>query len=71
MGIAFSNIPTGPGIAYFPAFSVAYKEVLQVNFGNHAVKHQYPGYRAIQVSHIRNINGNQLMYFANARLSFY
>nr|XP_039260454.1 E3 ubiquitin-protein ligase RNF123-like isoform X1 [Styela clava] len=48
LGVAFRDIPIGPGIAYFPAFSVAYKEVLQINFGAHVMKHHTPGYLPIQ-----------------------
>ncbi|KPP72886.1 hypothetical protein Z043_108067, partial [Scleropages formosus] len=34
LGIAFSNIKMGPGIAYFPAISLSFKESVAFNFGS-------------------------------------
>ncbi|KAB7500764.1 E3 ubiquitin-protein ligase, partial [Armadillidium nasatum] len=48
MGIAFKNIPTGPGIAYFPAFSLAMDESLVVNFGGTPFCYPIHGFRSLQ-----------------------
>ena len=33
MGVAFDTVKTGPGFAYFPAFSLSMGENVHVNFG--------------------------------------
>nr|CAB3265624.1 E3 ubiquitin-protein ligase RNF123 [Phallusia mammillata] len=48
LGVAFDDIPTGPGLAYFPVLSLAYKEIAYCNFGLKPMKHPVPGYRPIQ-----------------------
>ncbi|XP_078485178.1 E3 ubiquitin-protein ligase RNF123 [Ciona intestinalis] len=48
MGVAFNNIPTGPGIAYFPGLSLAFKEVAYCNFGHRPLKYPVAGYKTLQ-----------------------
>lgn len=48
LGTAFSNIKTGPGIAYFPAISLSFKESVAFNFGSRPLR--YP-LQLISVSH--------------------
>jgi hypothetical protein len=40
MGVAYSDVPRGSGIAYFPAVSLSYCESCQLNFG--ATPFMYP-----------------------------
>ncbi|ROI83714.1 E3 ubiquitin-protein ligase RNF123 [Anabarilius grahami] len=42
LGIAFSNIKTGPGVAYFPAISLSFKESVAFNFGSRYLPLQSP-----------------------------
>ncbi|KAI7791397.1 putative E3 ubiquitin-protein ligase RNF123 [Triplophysa rosa] len=41
LGVAFSNIKTGPGIAYFPAISLSFKESVAFNFGSRPLRYPY------------------------------
>uniref|UniRef100_A0A3Q1G7U7 Ring finger protein 123 n=1 Tax=Acanthochromis polyacanthus TaxID=80966 RepID=A0A3Q1G7U7_9TELE len=41
LGTAFSGIKTGPGVAYFPAISLSFKESVAFNFGSRPLR--YPG----------------------------
>ncbi|CAG2053321.1 unnamed protein product [Timema podura] len=45
---AFTNVPIGPGRAYFPAVSLAYTENLVANFGSTPFKYPVPGFEPIQ-----------------------
>ena len=49
MGVAFENIPVGPGYAYFPGISLAYKEIAYCNFGVRPLKYLPAGYQPLQV----------------------
>ena len=40
MGVAYTDVPRGAGIAYFPAVSLSYCESCQLNFG--ATPFMYP-----------------------------
>ncbi|XP_025107715.1 E3 ubiquitin-protein ligase RNF123-like isoform X1 [Pomacea canaliculata] len=48
MGIAFSNVKTGPGYAYFPAASLSMGENIHVNFGATPLRFPVPGYKPLQ-----------------------
>lgn len=48
LGIAFSNIKTGPGIAYFPAISLSFKESVAFNFGSRPLRYPVEGYLPLQ-----------------------
>uniref|UniRef100_A0A8C1HH66 E3 ubiquitin-protein ligase RNF123 n=1 Tax=Cyprinus carpio carpio TaxID=630221 RepID=A0A8C1HH66_CYPCA len=41
LGVAFSNIKTGPGVAYFPAISLSFKESVAFNFGSRPLRYPY------------------------------
>uniref|UniRef100_A0A672N3D3 Ring finger protein 123 n=1 Tax=Sinocyclocheilus grahami TaxID=75366 RepID=A0A672N3D3_SINGR len=41
LGVAFSNIKAGPGIAYFPAISLSFKESVAFNFGSRPLRYPY------------------------------
>ncbi|XP_042209259.1 E3 ubiquitin-protein ligase RNF123-like isoform X2 [Homarus americanus] len=48
LGPAFSNVKTGPGIAYFPAVSLALGENLIVNFGATPFRYPQPGFSPLE-----------------------
>lgn len=48
LGVAFSNIKTGPGIAYFPAISLSFKESVAFNFGSRPLRYPVEGYLPLQ-----------------------
>uniref|UniRef100_A0A3Q0R151 E3 ubiquitin-protein ligase RNF123 n=1 Tax=Amphilophus citrinellus TaxID=61819 RepID=A0A3Q0R151_AMPCI len=39
LGTAFTNIKTGPGVAYFPAISLSFKESVAFNFGSRPLRY--------------------------------
>lgn len=41
LGTAFSNIKMGPGIAYFPAISLSFKESVAFNFGSRPLRYPF------------------------------
>ena len=49
LGEAFSNIEKGPGLALFPAVSLAYNDSLTANFGGTPFRHPVKGYKPLQV----------------------
>jgi len=48
MGIAFTNISIGPGFAYFPGLSLAFKEIAYCNFGTRPFTYPVEGYQPLQ-----------------------
>ncbi|CAG0892783.1 unnamed protein product [Cyprideis torosa] len=48
LGVAFTTVRTGPGIAYFPAVSLGFGENLTANFGGTPLVHPVAGYKPIQ-----------------------
>lgn len=48
LGEAFSNIERGPGIALFPAASLAVNETIVGNFGGSPFRHPIAGYNPLQ-----------------------
>ncbi|XP_046730730.1 E3 ubiquitin-protein ligase RNF123 [Silurus meridionalis] len=48
LGTAFSNIKMGPGIAYFPAISLSFKESVAFNFGSRPLRYPVEGYHPLQ-----------------------
>jgi Kip1 ubiquitination-promoting complex protein 1 len=48
MGEAFNSIHLGPGMAYFPAVSLAFTEKVVANFGSTPLKYPVPGFEPIQ-----------------------
>lgn len=49
LGEAFSNVERGPGIALFPAVSLAFDDSLTANFGGTPFRHPVDGYRPLEV----------------------
>ncbi|KAF3690374.1 E3 ubiquitin-protein ligase RNF123 [Channa argus] len=39
LGVAFTNIKMGPGVAYFPAISLSFKESVAFNFGSRPLRY--------------------------------
>lgn len=50
LGLAFADVPVGPGIAYFPAFSLSLSETVRLNFGALPFLHPIPGYSPLQAA---------------------
>ncbi|XP_063071315.1 E3 ubiquitin-protein ligase RNF123 [Engraulis encrasicolus] len=48
LGTAFSDIKMGPGVAYFPAISLSFKESVAFNFGSRPLRYPVEGYRPLQ-----------------------
>uniref|UniRef100_UPI00398EA455 E3 ubiquitin-protein ligase RNF123 n=1 Tax=Pristiophorus japonicus TaxID=55135 RepID=UPI00398EA455 len=48
LGIAFQDIKLGPGMAYFPAISLSFKESVAFNFGSRPIRYPVEGYRPMQ-----------------------
>lgn len=48
LGIAFTDIESGPGIALFPAVSLAFDDSLTANFGGSPFRHPIQGYQPMQ-----------------------
>ncbi|XP_057701167.1 E3 ubiquitin-protein ligase RNF123 isoform X2 [Corythoichthys intestinalis] len=48
LGTAFSDIKTGPGVAYFPAISLSFKESVAFNFGSRPLRYPSEGYLPLQ-----------------------
>lgn len=48
LGEAFSNIERGPGVALFPAASLAVNETIVANFGGSPFRHPVAGYNPLQ-----------------------
>ncbi|KAI5607531.1 E3 ubiquitin-protein ligase RNF123 isoform X2, partial [Silurus asotus] len=48
LGTAFSNIKMGPGIAYFPAISLSFKESVAFNFGSRPLRYPFFCYHPLQ-----------------------
>lgn len=49
LGEAFNNIERGPGLALFPAVSLAFNDSLTANFGGSPFRHPVPGYKPLQI----------------------
>ncbi|XP_051874482.1 E3 ubiquitin-protein ligase RNF123 [Pristis pectinata] len=48
LGTAFEDIRLGPGVAYFPAISLSFKESVAFNFGSRPIRYPMEGYRPMQ-----------------------
>ncbi|XP_054866812.1 E3 ubiquitin-protein ligase RNF123 isoform X3 [Amphiprion ocellaris] len=48
LGTAFTSIKTGPGVAYFPAISLSFKESVAFNFGSRPLRYPVEGYLPLQ-----------------------
>ncbi|XP_055546728.1 E3 ubiquitin-protein ligase RNF123 [Wyeomyia smithii] len=48
LGEAFKDIERGPGLALYPAVSLAFNDSLTANFGGSPLKHPVKGYRCLQ-----------------------
>ena len=49
LGIAFTNIPIGENIAYFPGISLSIEEEIVFNFGKMPFRYIYPGYESFDL----------------------
>ncbi|XP_074594446.1 kip1 ubiquitination-promoting complex subunit 1 [Brevipalpus obovatus] len=61
MGRAFNHVRLGPGLAYFPAVSLAYGESLTANFGATPLRYPVKGYQPLEAVPLLNIRKANLM----------
>lgn len=47
LGTAFENLSRGPGMAYFPAISLSFKESVAFNFGSRPLRYPFPRRRGL------------------------
>ncbi|CAL8088738.1 unnamed protein product [Orchesella dallaii] len=72
LGTAFSNIRRGPGVAYFPAASLAYGENIVSNFGATPLQYLVEGFSPLQLqSSLDNAKTDLLLSWLNSVLSLY
>uniref|UniRef100_A0A8C1WWF0 RING-type E3 ubiquitin transferase n=1 Tax=Cyprinus carpio TaxID=7962 RepID=A0A8C1WWF0_CYPCA len=70
LGVAFSNIKTGPGVAYFPAISLSFKESVAFNFGSRPLRYPVEGYLPLQSPPTTDlIKANRLLGYLKTVLS--
>ncbi|XP_036415863.1 E3 ubiquitin-protein ligase RNF123 isoform X2 [Colossoma macropomum] len=70
LGTAFSNIKMGPGVAYFPAISLSFKESVAFNFGSRPLRYPVEGYLPLQDPPTADlIKANRLLGYMKTVLS--
>lgn len=70
LGTAFSNIKMGPGVAYFPAISLSFKESVAFNFGSRPLRYPVEGYLPLQDPPTADLNkANRLLGYIKTMLS--
>jgi len=67
LGVAFPDVDVGPNLGYFPALSVAYKEVAFCNFGSLPFAYPQEGYSPLQKP---PTNFCEAEYYTNALENF-
>lgn len=55
IGVAFQDVKTGPGFAYFPALSLSMGENVHTNFGGTPLRFPIPGYQPLQEAKVREV----------------
>ncbi|KAL8611258.1 hypothetical protein ACOMHN_013689 [Nucella lapillus] len=76
MGMAFTNVKTGSGYAYFPAFSLSMGENVQVNFGATPLRYPLcvfpiPGYHPLQEPKLQEAGqADVLLQYVNRLVTF-
>ncbi|KAL3172704.1 hypothetical protein MRX96_012754 [Rhipicephalus microplus] len=68
MGEAFDNVRLGPGLAYFPAVSLAFGENLVANFGATPLRHPVEGYRPLEKTSLCDAARARLLLLWTKRL---
>lgn len=64
LGEAFNDVERGPGIALFPAASLAFNDSITANFGGSPFRHPIPSYKPLQQKpNIQLVQANQLMQY--------
>lgn len=56
LGVAFDDVERGPGIALFPAVSLAFDDSLTANFGGSPFRHPVDGYKPLQFKPTLKLN---------------
>lgn len=64
LGVAFSDIERGAGIALFPAVSLSFNESITANFGSAPFRYPVAGYDRLQSCPVQFLrNANSIMQF--------
>lgn len=63
LGVAFNDVRRGPGIALFPAMSLAFDESVMVNLGGSPFRHPIDSYKPLQAH--PNVNLQQAEFLLN------
>ncbi|CAL1271521.1 unnamed protein product [Larinioides sclopetarius] len=72
LGDAFDKVQIGPGLAYFPAVSLAYNENLVANFGSTPLRYPIAGYSPLQLYPKKDISQtNKLLMWLEKLLELY
>lgn len=68
LGVAFSSVLLGPGMAYFPALSLSDRERCRLNFGSTPFAHPVTGYSALQTPNTTAVSKMEYLMTALKRL---
>lgn len=64
LGEAFNDVERGPGVALFPAVSMAFNDSVTANFGGSPFRHPIPTYKPLQQKpNIQLVQANLLMQY--------
>lgn len=61
MGSAFTEIEKGPGLALFPAISLAFNEEIRANFGGSPFRYPINHYKPLQMKPIADLEKSELL----------
>lgn len=64
LGEAFNDVERGPGVALFPAVSLAFNDSITANFGGSPFRHPIPSYKPLQQKpNIQLVQANHLLQY--------
>lgn len=61
LGVAFTDVERGPGIALFPAVSLAFDDSLSANFGGSPFRHPIEGYQPLQIRPTKKLENAEFL----------
>lgn len=68
LGVAFDNITSGAGAAYYPTVSLGFTENLTANFGSTPLRYPVDGYQPLQTPPVDKLNKAALIFEWFARI---